>query len=299
LTLTINLPAQVAADVALGSEEGAVVVMEIETGAIWVMSSHPTYDPNHLDDMWDTLRQDQRAPLLNRATQGLFPVGDLARLIGLIGLREAGATIPADPMTAPMAEMLASLSQPGYLATARQLGLMRPLPALPSQVGRLPDFENRGTARDLAATPLHLARVIAALELEGRLPAPILAKDTGETLPQFTQAFGPDTARYIRSFLPQVDQQIVGFVGAATPKETGQRSLSWFVGLTPAEAIEALAPAEAELILDPSQISTPTPTVQVEQVPARYVVVAVVITDAPENHPALQIARAPLHVLLK
>ncbi|MDX1524579.1 MAG: FtsW/RodA/SpoVE family cell cycle protein, partial [Anaerolineae bacterium] len=89
VTLTIDLPAQVAADVALGAQEGAVVVMEIETGAIVVLSSHPTYDPNRLDEMWDSLRSDERAPLLNRATQGLFAVGDLARLIGLIGLYEA------------------------------------------------------------------------------------------------------------------------------------------------------------------------------------------------------------------
>jgi hypothetical protein len=151
----------------------------------------------------------------------------------------------------------------------------------------------------LAVTPLHLARVIAALELDGRLPAPALAKDSEESLPQSTQAFDPDTARYIRSFLPQIDQQIVGLVGAATPKETGQRSLSWFVGLAPAEATEAKAEAKAKLVLDPSQIVTPTPTMQVEQVPARYVVVCVVVTDAPENNPALQIARAPLHVLLR
>ncbi|MCL4295861.1 MAG: FtsW/RodA/SpoVE family cell cycle protein [Anaerolineae bacterium] len=297
VTLTIDLPAQVAADVTLGEEEGAVVVMEIETGAIVVMSSHPTYDPNHLDDMWDTLRQDQQAPLLNRATQGLFPVGDLARLVGLIGLREAGATVPSDPLTAPLAEMLAPLSQPGYLATARQLGLVRPLPGLPSQVGRLPDFENRGTVRDLAVTPLHLARVMAAVELAGRLPGPTLA--AVELSPQQTQAFSPDTARYIRSLLPQVDEQIVGFAGQATPKETGQRSLSWFVGLAPAEAIKAESQAEAKLVLDPTQIFTPTPTPETEWKPARYVVVAVVVTDAPESNPALRLARAPLRVILQ
>lgn len=306
VTLTIDLPAQVAADVALGEEEGAVVVMEIETGAIRVMSSHPTYDPNHLDDMWDTLRKDQQAPLLNRATQGLFPVGDLARLVGLIGLHEAGATTPPDPLTAPLVEMLAPLSQPGYLATARQLGLIRPLPGLPSQVGRLPDFENRGTARDLAVTPLHLARVMAALELEGRLPTPTLAAVEAEVAPQQTQAFGPDTARYIRSLLPQVADEMVGLVGQATPKETGQRSLSWFVGLASAEAIKAEpalkganAQAESELILDPAQIARPTPTAPLAWTPARYVVVAVVVTNNPEDNSALRLARAPLQVLLK
>ncbi|MBE7552291.1 MAG: FtsW/RodA/SpoVE family cell cycle protein [Anaerolineales bacterium] len=306
VTLTIDLPAQVAADVALGEAEGAVVVMEIETGAIVVMSSHPTYDPNHLDDMWDILRQDQQAPLLNRATQGLFPVGDLARLVGLIGLHEAGATIPSDPLTTSLAEMLTPLSQPGYLATARQLGLIRPLPGLLSQVGRLPDFENRGTVRDLAVTPLHLARVMAALELEGRLPAPTLAVVEAEMAPRRTQAFGPDTARYVHSLLPQVTEEMVGFAGQATPKETGQRPLSWFVGLAPGEAIKAEhtlkgadAQAPPELILDPTQIAHATPAPPETWTPAQYVVVAVVVTDAPEGEPALRLARAPLRVILQ
>ncbi|HXV43607.1 MAG TPA: FtsW/RodA/SpoVE family cell cycle protein, partial [Anaerolineae bacterium] len=298
VTLTINLPAQVAADVALDDQEGAVVVMEIETGAILVMSSHPTYDPNQLDAMWDTLRQDRRAPLLNRATQGLFPVGDLARLIGLIGLADAGITMPSDPLDAPLTDMLAPLSQPGYLATARQLGLIRPLPGLPSQVGLLPDFDNRGTVRDLAVTPLHLARVIAALELEGRLPTPVLSPMTTSAAPQPAQAIGPDAAEAIRSMLPQMDNQLIGLQGQATPQETGQRWLSWFVGLAPAEA-EVKAEATAKLILDPSKITPSTPTVPAARVPARYAVVAVVVTDGPEQSPALRIARAPLKVVLE
>ena len=46
ITLTIDLPTQVAADVALGDREGAVVLMDLVSGAILAMSSHPTYDPN-------------------------------------------------------------------------------------------------------------------------------------------------------------------------------------------------------------------------------------------------------------
>ncbi|RPJ55202.1 MAG: hypothetical protein EHM12_12675, partial [Dehalococcoidia bacterium] len=208
--LTINLPAQVAADAALGKQEGAIVIMDIASGAIVVMSSHPTYDPNRLDETWDSLRKDKRAPLLNRATQGLFPMGDLARLVGLMGLYEAGATVPADPLTAPLAEMLAPLGEEGYLATAHQLGLSRFLPSLPSQPGLLPDFNHQGTVRDLAVTPLHLARVAAALELEGRLPTPILSLTTpgGQT-----PAISPVTARRARVLLTPVDEQIIGFSG--------------------------------------------------------------------------------------
>jgi hypothetical protein len=194
--------------------------------------------------------------------------------------------------------MVAPLSQPGYLATARQLGLMRPLPDLPSQVGRLPDFEKRGTIRDLAVTPLHLARVIAALELEGRLPTPLLAKAEAETAPRPIQSFGPDTANYVRALLAQAGEQMVGFAGTATPLETGQRSLSWFVGLAPAEATPTPIQAKTELVLDPSQVISPTPSVQTEDLPAQHVVVAVVVTEEPDNNAARQIARAALKVLL-
>jgi hypothetical protein len=95
-----------------------------------------------------------------------------------------------------------------------------------------------------------------------------------------------------------MDNQLIGLQGQATPQETGQRWLSWFVGLGPAKA-EAKAKAEAELILDPSKIAPSTPTVQAARVPARYAVVAVVVTDGPEQSPALRIARAPLKVVLE
>jgi hypothetical protein len=264
------------------------------------MSSHPTYDPNQLDEQWDSLRQDERAPLLNRATQGVFPVGDLARLIGLIGLSEAGATIPVDPRTTPLTEMMAPLGEAGYLATAHQLGLSRNLPGLPSQPGLLPDFNNQGTVRDLAVTPLHLARVVAALENEGQLPQPILSLITPAGP---TPAVSADTAHHARSLLAQVDEQIIGLSGQATPEDTGQASLSWFVGLAPATAAEFAPTPPGELILDPAKIKsapTPVPTggAQIEPDLARYVVVAVVVTDEPEHETAFRVAVLSLRPIL-
>lgn len=302
VTLTIDLPAQAAADAALDDREGAVVLMEIDTGAILVMSSHPTYDPNTLDQMWDSLRDDERAPLVNRATQGLFPVGDLARLVALIGLHEAGADLPPDPAAAPLDELAGPLGTLGYSGTARQLGLARPVPDFRSQPGRLPNFEDRGTVRDLAATPLHLARVIAALELEGQLPTPVLSPDHES---QRLQSFKPTTAHAVRAQLSQIDAQLIGLSGQATPEETGQMSLSWFVGLAPAttlpvENYNSPALSEQGLILDPTKIeaaaATSTPATTDHK--AQYVVVTVVVTETPENQPALQIAKAPLRVLL-
>jgi hypothetical protein len=137
------------------------------------MSSHPTYDPNTLDAQWDTLRLDERAPLLNRATQGLFPVGDLARVIAMIGLHEAGASRPVSPLALPAESLAAPLGPVGYRATARQLGLADFLPGIPSQPARLPDLppSGRETVRELAVSPLHMARMVAMLAGEGILIA--------------------------------------------------------------------------------------------------------------------------------
>lgn len=301
VTLTIDLPAQVAADVALGDREGAVVVMEIESGAILVMASHPTYDPNTLDETWEALREDERAPLINRVTQGLFPVGDLARLIGLIGLYESGATVPADPTTAPLREMLAPLGETGYHATAHQLALSRPLPGLRSQPGLLPDFDERGTVRDLAITPLHLARVVAALELDGRLIDPILSPATEGGS---HQVLDPDVSRRVRGLLRQMDAQLIGLEGQATPEDTGKGSLSWFAGLAPAQTSPASWPAEASertLIFDPTKITptpSPTPLPAASDSQARYVVVAVVVTEDVTGSPAFRVAKAAVQTLL-
>lgn len=71
---SLDLNAQIKADKLLGTHTGAVVLMNAETGEILVMASHPTFDPNQLDTLGSTLGLDQRAPLLNRASQGQYPV---------------------------------------------------------------------------------------------------------------------------------------------------------------------------------------------------------------------------------
>ena len=73
--LTIDLDAQRIADALLGDRTGAVVVLSVPGADILALSSHPTFDPNTLDENWDALRADPSAPLINRATQGQYQPG--------------------------------------------------------------------------------------------------------------------------------------------------------------------------------------------------------------------------------
>jgi peptidoglycan glycosyltransferase len=68
---------------ALGSNRGAVVVLEPSTGKILAMVSKPSYDPNRIDELWEELIADEntQSPLINRAAQGLYPPGSTFKIL--------------------------------------------------------------------------------------------------------------------------------------------------------------------------------------------------------------------------
>lgn len=68
---------------ALGNNMGAVVVLEPATGKILAMVSKPSYNPNEIDINWDKLSEDKdnESPLLNRASQGLYPPGSTFKVL--------------------------------------------------------------------------------------------------------------------------------------------------------------------------------------------------------------------------
>lgn len=79
---TLNAKLQQAASDALGSNKGAVVVMEAGTGKILAMVSKPTFDPNSLEANWEYLSsEDSDSALLNRATQGAYAPGSTFKVV--------------------------------------------------------------------------------------------------------------------------------------------------------------------------------------------------------------------------
>lgn len=77
IQLTLDAQLQQAADQLLGQKEGAVLLLEIPTGHILAMASHPDYNPNLLDEQFEALTEAENAPLLNRAVQGQYQPGSV------------------------------------------------------------------------------------------------------------------------------------------------------------------------------------------------------------------------------
>ena len=92
LVTSLNLSLQQAAYDALGDNQGAVVVLEASTGRLLVDVSKPGFNPNNLDQDWDTLiNDDSGSPLLNRALQGQYPPGSTFKIVtALAYYREHG-----------------------------------------------------------------------------------------------------------------------------------------------------------------------------------------------------------------
>lgn len=73
--LTLDARWQRTADALLAENQGAIVLLSLPEAAVRAMVSHPAYDPNVLDEEFDELVSDERAPLLNRAIQGEYQPG--------------------------------------------------------------------------------------------------------------------------------------------------------------------------------------------------------------------------------
>lgn len=151
--LSIDLGLQEKADQLLQGNSGAIILMNAETGEILVMASHPTYDPNNLDIEGEMLSEDESSPLLNRATQGLYPIG--SALLPLIQA-EFGARQPSTPELQKFYEKLGLLQAPT---------INMPVTA---------DNENT-LITNLRISPLQISIAAAALSYEGIAPAPRIA----------------------------------------------------------------------------------------------------------------------------
>jgi penicillin-binding protein A len=110
LVLTIRPGAQRLAQRLLAGKCGAAVLMNPKTGAVYAMASNPGYDPNDLETADGYARIEAQkspcppeaaAPLLNRATQGLYPPGSTFKTITAAAALDDGVYTPGSTFDDP------------------------------------------------------------------------------------------------------------------------------------------------------------------------------------------------------
>jgi peptidoglycan glycosyltransferase len=100
LELSLNVRAQETAVRQLGGNCGAAVAIEPQTGRILALASSPTYNPNAVEKNFSAITRIKTAacsiaaPLLDRATQGLYPPGSTFKVVTAAAALDSGAFKP-------------------------------------------------------------------------------------------------------------------------------------------------------------------------------------------------------------
>jgi cell division protein FtsI/penicillin-binding protein 2 len=181
--LSINLNLQQKADFLLGNQKGAIVLLNASTGEILVMASHPTFNANHLEDIEETLLADPVSPLLNRAAQGVYPLGNsIEPFLNAAGISEVQ-------------------TQSALTGLFRALGLFS-VPELRLPVSDLSIGEN-----NIQVSPLQMALATATLSAEGVRPVPRLAMAVNT--PTNGWVVLPGLGESVTAFTPEMASQAV------------------------------------------------------------------------------------------
>jgi penicillin-binding protein A len=98
LVTSLSVPAQKAAARGMAGNVGAVVAMQPSTGRVLAMYSNPTFNPNSVVKNFARLnRSKSGAPLLNRATQGLYAPGSTFKTVTATAALNTGLYTPFTP----------------------------------------------------------------------------------------------------------------------------------------------------------------------------------------------------------
>ncbi len=98
--MTIDSNMQYYAQQALTGFRGAVVVLERDTGRVLAMASSPGFDANlfepnnYNNSLLSELLNDADQPLVNRATQGQYPLGSVFKVVTFSAALESGLFLP-------------------------------------------------------------------------------------------------------------------------------------------------------------------------------------------------------------
>lgn len=103
---TLDRDLQSAAEQVLGDRRGAIVAIDVHTGAILALTSGPRFDSNIFVRPTDELQRqyllnDPNHPLVNRAIQGQYPTGSVFKIVTLAAALEAGGMTAESPFYCP------------------------------------------------------------------------------------------------------------------------------------------------------------------------------------------------------
>ena len=99
LTLTLDADLQMQCQEFLARERSAAgIVMDAETGEIYALCSHPSFDPNVFSrgipaDLWEELLADDTKPLTNKVVAGQYPPGSTFKMVTAMAALEAGISL--------------------------------------------------------------------------------------------------------------------------------------------------------------------------------------------------------------
>jgi peptidoglycan glycosyltransferase len=161
---TLNSKVQQAGLAGIGQRVGAAVAIDTRTGGILAMVSTPNFDPNDFATEAGIKRvnTDQRGPVLNRATAGLFPPGSTMKVVTTAAALQSGKYTPTTQVDGSAPLMAAS--QPLLNFNGEQFGKVSLEFALTNSVntafGRI--------AQDLGPEPIQQA--MTDFGFERRLP---------------------------------------------------------------------------------------------------------------------------------
>ncbi|MEJ7567223.1 MAG: penicillin-binding protein 2 [Gaiellaceae bacterium] len=106
LRLTLNLEAQRTAIDALAGRCGSVVALDARTGKLLVMANFPSYNPNLIEENYASIARIQApcrpvAPLINRATNGLYAPGSIFKVVTAAAALDSGKYTADSEFTDP------------------------------------------------------------------------------------------------------------------------------------------------------------------------------------------------------
>ena len=95
---SLSVPAQRAAAAGMAGKIGAVVAIEPATGRVLAMYSSPSFSPEAVGRNFPKLAKTPGAPLLNRATQGLYAPGSTFKIVTAAAALDTGLYGPDQPL---------------------------------------------------------------------------------------------------------------------------------------------------------------------------------------------------------